>query len=103
MHLKTAIALSGFLATIALAWEDGVDCISSEVGNTTPGLLYVFDSSGTDVYCEDLNSLGTTVSTGNGYQCWRTTSDSSSLGDKVSCPGGKSSSFKARSNTPRRD
>lgn len=87
MHITT-IVLGSLLAT-AFAWEEGVDCTHSEVDNNSPNLLYVYDSAGADVYCEDLNSLGTTVSSGNGYQCWRTTGEEGSLGDKVKCPGGK--------------
>ena len=51
------------MAAGALAWTDGVDCTGSEVENDTTGLLYVFDSSGIDTGCDELNDLGNTIST----------------------------------------
>ncbi|CEL06472.1 hypothetical protein ASPCAL09649 [Aspergillus calidoustus] len=79
----TATMAALMMAAVSRAWEDGVDCTSTSV-DAAEGLLYVHDSSGLDVYCDDIDDI---VSADNGYSCYRTTSDSSSLGDIVKCPG----------------
>jgi hypothetical protein len=59
-----AAVLSSLMATAALGWQDGEDCTSNQAGDRTPGRFHVFDSEGIDVACEDLNTMGTIISTG---------------------------------------
>jgi hypothetical protein len=53
--ISAASPVSHPTRSIAKRWEEGVDCTSDIVTNgNTPGLFFAVDSSGINVYCEDI-------------------------------------------------
>jgi hypothetical protein len=83
MHPKSVL-LTAALATVASAWEEGVDCTSDVVATDGQAdLFFAIDSNGEEVSCDEIDDVSTD---GWGATCYRSTESDGDLGDIVKCP-----------------